>query len=72
MPIYSLLQHQAFEPEHRDAMCRAFENVLQELGLTDRSDPLCDLVAHKIIQVGQKGERDPERLRDLVLAMIRL
>ena len=53
-------------------MCRAFENVLQELGLTDRSDPLCDLVAHKIIQVGQKGERDPERLRDLVLAMIRL
>jgi len=32
------------------------------LRLTDRSDPLCELIAAKIIQVYRLGEQDPPRL----------
>jgi hypothetical protein len=71
MPIYALLQSQGFDPEHCRAMGVAFEGALQELGLNDRSDPLCTLVAEKIIELGQNGLRDPKRLHELALAAIR-
>jgi hypothetical protein len=35
--------------------------------LTDRSDALAEIVARKIIGCAQTGERDPNRLRDVVL-----
>jgi hypothetical protein len=34
----------AFEPDHCQAMGVAFETVLIQLGLQDRSDPACNLV----------------------------
>jgi hypothetical protein len=34
------------------------------LGLTDRTDPVTELVAKKIIELANRGERDPLRLRD--------
>jgi len=67
LPIYRLLQGQAFEPEHCQAMGEAFEQALAKLGLKDRSDPLCDMVAKKIIELGQQGERDVSRIRDLAV-----
>jgi hypothetical protein len=56
----------------RRAMGVAFERLLQELGLKDRSDPLSTLVAEKIIDLGERGVRDPKRLHELALAAIRL
>ena len=38
------------------------------LGLMDREDPLTQLVAEKIIAAAKTGERNPECLRDIVLA----
>ena len=37
---------------------------LVALSLENRDDPVAKLVAMKIIELGQRGERDPERLRD--------
>jgi hypothetical protein len=71
MSIYALLQNQGFDPEHCQAMGVAFEEILQELELKDRSNPLCTLVAQTLIELGQHGIRDPERLQDLALAAIR-
>lgn len=71
MPIYPLLQARAFDPDHCRAMGTAFEAVLQELGLKNRSDPLCHLVARTIIEQGERGERDPKRLEEFALATIR-
>ena len=48
-------------------MEQAFEETLAQLGLVDRADPLVELVARKIIELGQQGERDPERIRDLAV-----
>jgi hypothetical protein len=67
MPIYRLLQNSGFEPEHASAMGKAFEEALAVLGLVDRSDPLVDLVAKKVIEIGQQGERDPAHIRDMTV-----
>jgi hypothetical protein len=67
MPIYPLMRDPAFDPDHVGAMGAAFEQALAALGLTDRSDPLCEVVAKKVIELGKQGERDPDRLRDLTI-----
>jgi hypothetical protein len=68
VPIYRLFEGNEFEPEHCQAMGSAFEAVLRELGLTDRNDPICDLVARKIIELGKQGVRDATRLRELAMS----
>jgi hypothetical protein len=71
MPIYRLLQHAAFDSETVKALTTAFDAALRELGL-DRTDPKAEIVASKIIQCAQLGERDPARLRDLAVAAYRM
>ncbi|MGH6770994.1 MAG: hypothetical protein ACRECO_18455 [Xanthobacteraceae bacterium] len=71
MPIYPLLKDGGFNPTHIEAMGTAFEDVLRTLRLTDRTDPLVMLIAEKIIELGQRGVRDPQQLRDLALAEIK-
>jgi hypothetical protein len=66
MPLYSLIEN-AFEPDHCRAMAVAFERVLRELGLLDRNDPLCNIIARKIIEFGQQGVVESARLRDLTM-----
>jgi len=41
------------------------------LNLTNRKDPLAISVAKLIIEFARDGERDPARLRDLVLKTVR-
>jgi hypothetical protein len=49
------------------AMSVVFEDVCGELGLAHRSHPLRDLVAQRLIEYAQSGERDALRLKELVL-----
>ena len=37
---------------------------MRELRLVDRTDPATQLVAKRIIELAQQGERDPIRLRE--------
>jgi hypothetical protein len=67
MPIVRLLQYEAFRPEDIKVMTAAFEDALSSLGLVDRGDPRTEIVARKIIECAQTGERDPVRLRDSAL-----
>jgi hypothetical protein len=48
-----------------------FEDVLKTLGLVDRKDPVTELIAHRVIELVQSGERDPVRLKQLALEAIR-
>ena len=64
MPIYRHLQNSGFDPEQAKAVGQAFEQTLAALGLKDRSDPLVEIIATKIIEIGQHGERDAGRIRD--------
>ena len=71
MPLVRLLQNSAFEPETIEVMSVAFEEACRLLGLAAVSDPLRELVARKIIECAQTGERDQARLRDCALKAIR-
>jgi hypothetical protein len=70
MAIYRLLQHSAFTPEDIASIGAAYEDCLRILKLTNRSDPLTEIIAKAIIQVAQTGVRDPLQLRKLALEQI--
>jgi hypothetical protein len=70
MPIHRLLQNHLFDPDTVAVMVTAFEDALRELGLSDRADPATELVARKIIELVERGERDPARLRDQVVRLL--
>jgi hypothetical protein len=59
----------AFEPEHIEAMQRAFAAVCVKLELsTGTGDQVTELVARRIIELARAGERDADRLAARVLA----
>jgi hypothetical protein len=68
MPINRMLQGNAFDADLCQAMGCAYDAILQELNLTDRNDPVCEIIAEKVIELCQRGERDPQRLHDGALA----
>jgi hypothetical protein len=70
MAMYRLLREAAFEPEAAAAMTAAYEATLRALNLSDQQDALAELVAKKIIEAAEGGERDPIRLR--IKALYRL
>jgi lipopolysaccharide biosynthesis regulator YciM len=55
MPIDRLLAESDLTPEQRQVISVAFGQVLHKLGLVDRNDPICDMVARKVIEVAQAG-----------------
>jgi hypothetical protein len=68
MPLTPFLKEATFDPEAIRAMTTAFEAVCVALHLVIRSDPITEIVARKVIEVvAGTGERDPDRIRDLVL-----
>jgi hypothetical protein len=71
VPILRLLQGRVFEPEVVNAMVTAFEDVLRELKVTDREDPIVERVAKIIIECAERGMRDPADIRDCALQAIR-
>ena len=71
MPIYRMLDGGAFDPTAVNAMTRAYEQAIAALDLADRSDPICELIAKRIIEHGRRGERDPIRLCQVVLEELR-
>ena len=58
-------------PEEIAVLAEAYELTLKKLDLVDRSDPITQIVAKKIIEMGQRGVRDPEQLSSLALKELR-
>jgi hypothetical protein len=67
VPLTPYLKGGVFEPQQIGAMTAAFEAVCRSLQLADRTDPLTEIVARKVIDIAATGERNPDRLRVLVL-----
>jgi hypothetical protein len=70
MAIRHWVQTTAFGPEDIARLVEAYEQVLANLGMTDRSDPATELIAKTIIGLAQNGETDPARLSAMTLAML--
>jgi hypothetical protein len=62
MPITPFLRNQAFDPETVEVMGKAFVITCEALGLSDRSDAMTKLVAEKIIELAQRGFKNPLKL----------
>jgi hypothetical protein len=54
-------------PEDIRRLTTAYEKALQTIGLVDRNDPLAEMVAKKIIEIGQTGVRDPADISALAI-----
>jgi hypothetical protein len=59
MPITPFLRGQAFDPETVEAMGKAFVTTCEALGLTDRTDAMTKLIAEKVIELAQRGFKNP-------------
>ncbi len=71
MAIYRLLKNSTFGAREAAAMAKAYERVLSELGITDRSDPQTESVALALAVLVREGETDSARLAELVAKAIR-
>ena len=67
MAIYKLLQNTPLGPEEISRLVSAYEQTLKSLGLKDRSDPVTQMVAKIIIDIGKTGIEDPEQISKLAL-----
>jgi hypothetical protein len=56
LAIRSLIAGKAFQPEEAARLVAAYEFALDQLHLKDRNDPVTDLVAKKIIDVGANAD----------------
>ncbi|WIG49398.1 MAG: hypothetical protein OJF48_000313 [Afipia sp.] len=43
-------------------MTNAYERTLRKLSLVDRGDPIAELIAKIVIELGQRGVRDAKQL----------
>jgi hypothetical protein len=68
MPIDRLLQSVTFTPAEIKEIVSAYEGVLAQLHLTDRTDPVTELVAKQVLECAKDGEIERRRLRDCALA----
>ncbi len=67
MAIYRILQNSPFGPDDIERLAAAYEETLKALGLKDRSDPITELVARKIVEISQTGVRDPIQISQLAI-----
>ena len=72
MPTNGAAQGYIFDPEDIAIITAAFEDTLHELRLVRRRDPIVTLVAKALIEVAERGERDPVRLREQTLQVLGL
>jgi uncharacterized protein VirK/YbjX len=70
MPIDRLLQNSKLEPAAQKALRLAFIRALRLLGLVDRNDPVCGIVACKIVEIGATGASDPIAISDIAVRQL--
>jgi len=67
MAIYRLLQNSPMGPEQISRLSEAYEQTLKALSLKDRNDPLTELIAKKIIEIGQTGVKELAQISELAI-----
>lgn len=72
MPITRLLKDGKFGPEEVERLDRAFSFTLKSLSLVDRNDPICEIVARKVIEIDKTGTHDPKEIAKLAARQLGL
>jgi hypothetical protein len=72
MPINRLLDAGSFGPDDIKVLNDAYEGALRALFLVDRNDPLTEIIAKKIIEIGRTGIRDPVQISSMAIKALGL
>ena len=67
MPLNRLLNDAAFGPEEVRVLNQAYDSALRALYLIDRNDPITEIVARKVIELGRKGMTDPAEIANMAV-----
>jgi hypothetical protein len=59
MAINRLLRESKLDPKKIEILNTAFDQALRALRLVDRNDPVCEIVARKVIEISETGVLDP-------------
>jgi hypothetical protein len=59
MPIHKLIQNLSFNQDDIDGLATAYEEALRALHISDRDDPINQIIAQRIIVGARTGVRDP-------------
>jgi hypothetical protein len=71
MPINRLLAEGSFTSEQRNVLVLAFNQTLRKLSLVDRSDPICEVVAHEIIDINASGVTNAVAISEIAFRRFR-
>jgi hypothetical protein len=71
VPIIDFISAFRPDPETRRLMGLAYELTLATLRRSDRNDPVVQMIAERIIELAQTGERNPETLCQYALDGLR-
>ena len=55
MPIRRLLEGSGLGPDEVENLCRAYDDALHTLHLVDRNDPIAEMLARTVIEIGKDG-----------------
>ena len=72
MPVKRLLAGNQLEPEEVEILTAAFNRALRSLGLVDRNDPLTELIAREVIEIGATGVRDSVEICKIAIRRLRI
>jgi hypothetical protein len=64
MAIYRLIANGSFGPDEIEVMTAAYEGALIDLCVTNRDDPITELIAKSIVNVTATGVRDPVLIKE--------
>jgi hypothetical protein len=67
MPIDRLLKERSIGQDDAERLRRAFNLALKGLHLVDREDPVCEIVASKVIEIGTEGARNSHEIAELAI-----
>jgi hypothetical protein len=67
MAIYRLIANGSFGPDEIEVMKAAYEAALVDVGVSDRDDPITELIAKSIVNATATGERDPKVVTERAL-----
>ena len=70
MPLDHLMKRRGIGAQDAERLQQAFRLALSGLQLVDRNDPVCELVARKVIAIGMDGTRDPHDIAALTIKQL--
>jgi hypothetical protein len=72
MTIHRLIQNLSFNQDDIERLAEAYEEALRALHISDRDDPINQIIAQRIIEGARTGVRNPSDLCKMAIKDLRV